>query len=446
MLLGNSLSAISLSMNALLTSFVDNNAELELMLSFGGTKYEAAGRLVREAIRTGSMPTLNSMAVIGLISIPGMMTGQILGGSPPMEAARYQILIMYLIASCSFFSMISIVFISMQIIFDKHHRLRVTILVNQKKKKAKKTSSRCQQWCPSLHSICCGSGQSVDPESESLLTAPSKAATATTTTNGMPFTLHTIKRGAGAITPTDYKYLEVANLCHYVPFATDSYGSLDEKVHTGNSAQAGSGCGGKKMRALFENLNVTLEENSITLIQGPSGCGKSQFLRMLAHLEECKHGRIAVGGRSLVEDYDDDATTWRGDVRYVSQTRPGLPGTPRDFLARMCLLKGATQFASEYDMLESMKTYLGTCVMVVMMVGVNEVMRWAVCRFVALVLFNVNPPKITRNRNLGSQSQRAVQRMEGTFGGGIATSCSVYCASHEAKSPATRRSDIRAGP
>jgi ABC-type multidrug transport system fused ATPase/permease subunit len=351
MLLGNSLNAITLSLNALLTSFVDNHSELELLLSFGATKFEAARRLVREALRTGSMPTLNGMAIIGLISIPGMMTGQILGGSPPMEAAHYQILIMYLVANVVFFSMISNIFVSMNIIFDKHHRLRTAILMDQKK--ASETLSLRKRCCSALHFLCCGKRSSssfVDPtERESLLHSSSSAHSAT-----IPFNLSTVKRRAGARGLPDHKFMEVVNLCHYVPL-TDDYGSLAEegKSLSGMTVKKG-------MRTLFENLNVEFEESSVTLIQGPSGCGKSQFLRMLAHLEEVKSGSIVLAGSSLPDPhYGDDATAWRGDVRYVSQSRLMLPGTPRDFLVRMSALRGATKDASEDEMLESIKTYLG---------------------------------------------------------------------------------------
>lgn len=82
MLLGNCINAVALSMNAIITSLVEQAVEVELLLSFGASPEEASARLMCEAVRVGAMPMLNSMAVIGLISIPGMMTGQILGGSP----------------------------------------------------------------------------------------------------------------------------------------------------------------------------------------------------------------------------------------------------------------------------------------------------------------------------------------------------------------------------
>jgi ABC-type iron transport system FetAB permease component len=78
MLLGNCINGVSLSLNFFLTSLVESSREVELFLSFGASSYEASARLTREAVRTGAMPQLNSMAVIGIISIPGMMTGELL--------------------------------------------------------------------------------------------------------------------------------------------------------------------------------------------------------------------------------------------------------------------------------------------------------------------------------------------------------------------------------
>jgi putative ABC transport system permease protein len=76
MLLGNCINGVSLSLNVFLTSLVESSREVELFLSFGASSYEASSRLLREAVRTGAMPQLNSMAIIGIISIPGMMTGE----------------------------------------------------------------------------------------------------------------------------------------------------------------------------------------------------------------------------------------------------------------------------------------------------------------------------------------------------------------------------------
>ena len=64
----------------------------------GETWDSAIAEIRRDALRSGLIPIVNAMATAGLVSLPGMMTGQILAGSPPMEAAKYQLLIMFLIS------------------------------------------------------------------------------------------------------------------------------------------------------------------------------------------------------------------------------------------------------------------------------------------------------------------------------------------------------------
>ena len=71
MLLGNCINGVALAFNSILTSLMESSREIELMLSFGANKYESTERLFREALRSGAMPQLNGMAIIGLISIPG---------------------------------------------------------------------------------------------------------------------------------------------------------------------------------------------------------------------------------------------------------------------------------------------------------------------------------------------------------------------------------------
>jgi putative ABC transport system permease protein len=68
MILGNAINGVSLSLNAMLTSMVESSREVELLLCFGANSYEASSRLIKEAARTGTMPQLNSMAIIGTYS------------------------------------------------------------------------------------------------------------------------------------------------------------------------------------------------------------------------------------------------------------------------------------------------------------------------------------------------------------------------------------------
>ena len=84
-------------------------------------------------MRTGMTPIINSMAAAGLVSLPGMMTGQILGGTPPVEAVKYQILIMFLIAGGTGFGVISAIWASGKVLFDHRDRLRLDHIKPERK-------------------------------------------------------------------------------------------------------------------------------------------------------------------------------------------------------------------------------------------------------------------------------------------------------------------------
>lgn len=99
MILGNSMNGIALSLDRLYSEVKAHTAEIEAMLTFGATPWEAIRPYVRESVRSGMTPTINSLMVVGLVSLPGMMTGQILGGADPQEAVRYQIVVMLMITS-----------------------------------------------------------------------------------------------------------------------------------------------------------------------------------------------------------------------------------------------------------------------------------------------------------------------------------------------------------
>ena len=97
MLFGNAMNAASLAGDRLLNAINRNRLEIETHLCLGATGKQAITSYQREAIRTGLIPTLNNMIVMGLVSLPGMFTGQVLGGSNPRDAASYQILILFAI-------------------------------------------------------------------------------------------------------------------------------------------------------------------------------------------------------------------------------------------------------------------------------------------------------------------------------------------------------------
>lgn len=131
MILGNGLTGISLGLDRCLASFDEHRDRVEAWLAMGATPWEAARPVVAEAVRTGLIPIMNTMTVVGVVSIPGMMTGQLLGGTPPGLAARYQIAIICLIAGATAIGVLLAVLASVRALFDEAGRLRPERLMRQ---------------------------------------------------------------------------------------------------------------------------------------------------------------------------------------------------------------------------------------------------------------------------------------------------------------------------
>ena len=101
LILGNSLTAISLTTGRLIDHLHSEQAQIRTLLSLSATPFEACHSAIATAISSGMMPTINSMMVVGVVSLPGMMTGQILAGADPTQAVRYQIITMFFICAGS---------------------------------------------------------------------------------------------------------------------------------------------------------------------------------------------------------------------------------------------------------------------------------------------------------------------------------------------------------
>ena len=125
MVLGNALTGISLGLDRFVQGCVQNRSLIESFLSMGATSWEAAHGEVKEALRTGMIPVINSMMVMGIVSLPGMMTGQILAGAAPVDAVRYQIVIMFMIASCTALATLGVVLLAFRTLFSNRHELRI---------------------------------------------------------------------------------------------------------------------------------------------------------------------------------------------------------------------------------------------------------------------------------------------------------------------------------
>ena len=79
---------ISLGINSMVTQLKEGSAQVEMLVAMGASRWEACRSLVRTACVVANFPTMNTLSVVGVVSIPGMMTGQIIGGSSPQVTAK----------------------------------------------------------------------------------------------------------------------------------------------------------------------------------------------------------------------------------------------------------------------------------------------------------------------------------------------------------------------
>jgi putative ABC transport system permease protein len=125
MMLGNTMNGVALGLERLTSSVQQQRRVIEARLIQGQPWGEAISTIRRDSMRVGMVPMLNAMAAAGVVSLPGMMTGQILAGADPMEAVKYQILIMFLIASGTGFGTMGAVHFGARRLFDERERLRL---------------------------------------------------------------------------------------------------------------------------------------------------------------------------------------------------------------------------------------------------------------------------------------------------------------------------------
>jgi putative ABC transport system permease protein len=129
MILGNCLTGISLGLQSLTRGARQQRDGIEAQLALGAERMTALLPVLREALRTALMPIINAMSATGLVALPGMMTGQILAGADPVEAVKYQLLIMFLIAGGTSLGAIMAVLSGLYRITDHRHRLRLDRLI-----------------------------------------------------------------------------------------------------------------------------------------------------------------------------------------------------------------------------------------------------------------------------------------------------------------------------
>ena len=252
-----------------------------------------------------------------LILLPSfrMMTGQILDGAPAVEAARYQMLIYYLIGMCVFGSILCEVFVVRSIAFDTHtHMLRTDRFIKRETKLS--FLGRIAATGTFLRSVW---------------------ATTLEDSNGIRMN-ETVPLSVDAI---DVEYVTPKGKLEILTVLS---GSRDGQIASASSpnleirqvSRSFPANSGGAVRTLFCNVSKKIYKGDIVAVRGPSGVGKSQLLRVIALLSPMD----ANGGSDLFLEGTShgDVTCpaqWRCQVRYVSQYKVDIPGTPRQFIQRV---------------------------------------------------------------------------------------------------------------
>lgn len=124
-ILGNAMNAASLTLQTVFNAAWYQRQAIDARLALGADRQTAFRPILRQAVRSGILPTINTMSAAGIITLPGIMTGQILAGMDPIEAARYQILLMFLLSGGSILAVVLAAWLGLSRLTDARHRLRL---------------------------------------------------------------------------------------------------------------------------------------------------------------------------------------------------------------------------------------------------------------------------------------------------------------------------------
>ena len=124
MIIGNAMTGIALGANRLCTNMQDHHEEIENSLMLGATSKDASYEYVNDAFDSAILPTMNNMLTMGIVSLPGMMTGQILSGTFPLTAIKYQIGIMLAILGCTAITVVLFVTLGYRTFFNESDALK----------------------------------------------------------------------------------------------------------------------------------------------------------------------------------------------------------------------------------------------------------------------------------------------------------------------------------
>jgi len=124
MMLASAMNTVALVFERLFATARSEAATIEQLLALGATEKQAIAPHVRASVRAAMIPTINGLLTVGLVALPGMMTGQILSGTAPEQAVRYQIVIMYQVVAVASVSGVLAAALARRLIFTKRMQRR----------------------------------------------------------------------------------------------------------------------------------------------------------------------------------------------------------------------------------------------------------------------------------------------------------------------------------
>lgn len=123
MILGNSMNSAALGIDRFQSELVNRKSQIETLLALGATPRLAANESLKSAITAGMIPNINAMMIVGIVSLPGMMTGQILAGQSPFPAVLYQIVVMFMITCASAITTVLLLHLTLRKSFNQAEQL-----------------------------------------------------------------------------------------------------------------------------------------------------------------------------------------------------------------------------------------------------------------------------------------------------------------------------------
>ena len=125
MVVSNSMVALSLAYKNLINSYKNNGTAVEIKLALGANTKDASQDIIRESIKLSIMQSIDSAKTLGIVSLPGMMTGLILGGASPLLAVKFQIMVTFMMISSTSFSVMMATYLSYKKFFNDRKQIKI---------------------------------------------------------------------------------------------------------------------------------------------------------------------------------------------------------------------------------------------------------------------------------------------------------------------------------